>query len=92
MYRLTITQRIKIIKIYYKCGVDSATTTYCALSGNYGLHNRPTTQAIAKSVFTKMEGPVDHRFTRSAEIIAIVSEECVAEEPNVPISRCYLEL
>ena len=44
MDRLTITQRIKLIKTYYKNG-DSATATYCALRGDYGLHNRSTTQA-----------------------------------------------
>ena len=49
MDRLTITQRITIIKIYYKNG-DSATATYRALRGDYGLHNRPTTQAIGKIV------------------------------------------
>ena len=45
MDRLNITQRIKIIKTYYQNG-DSATATYCALRSDYGLHNRPTTQAI----------------------------------------------
>ena len=49
MDRLVITQCIQIIKIYYKNG-DSATTTYCALRGDYGLHNRPTIQAIGKIV------------------------------------------
>ena len=49
MDRLTITQRITIIKIYYKNG-DSATPTYRALRGDYGLHNRPATQAIGKIV------------------------------------------
>ena len=49
MDRLTITQRINIIKNYYKNG-DSATATYCALREDYGLHNRPTTQAIGKIV------------------------------------------
>ena len=39
MYRLTITQRMEIIKI-------SATARYCALTGDYGLHNRSTPQAI----------------------------------------------
>ena len=36
---LTITQRIKIIKTCYKNG-DSAPATYCAVRGDYGLHNR----------------------------------------------------
>ena len=44
MDRLTITQRLKIIKTYNKNG-DSATATYCALREDYGLH---TTQAIGK--------------------------------------------
>ena len=43
------TQRVKIVKTYYKSG-DSATTTCRALRGDYGLHNRPTTQAIDKLV------------------------------------------
>ena len=47
--RLTITQRLKMIKTNYKNG-DSATVTatYRALKGDYGLHNLPTTQAISK--------------------------------------------
>ena len=49
MDHLTITQRIKMIKTYYKNG-DSATATYRTLRGDYGLHNRPTTQAIGKIV------------------------------------------
>ena len=39
MDRLTITQRIKMIKIFYING-DSATPTYCTLRGDYGLDNR----------------------------------------------------
>ena len=76
MDRLTTTQRIKIIKTYYKNG-DSATATYRALRGDYGLHNRQTTQAIGKSVkkfeetgvVTNIERPKHHRFARSAENI-----------------------
>ena len=49
MDRLTKTQSIKMIKTYYITG-DSATVTYRALRGDYGLHNRPTTQAIGKIV------------------------------------------
>ena len=49
MNRLTITQRIKIIKSYYKNG-NSATVTYRALRRDLGLQNHPTTQAIGKSV------------------------------------------
>ena len=52
--RLAIIQCIKIIKIYYKNG-DSATVTYRALRGHYGLHNRLTTQAIGK-IMKKFEG------------------------------------
>ena len=37
MNRVTITQRIQMIKIYYKNG-DSATATYRALGGDNGLH------------------------------------------------------
>jgi hypothetical protein len=98
MDRLTITQRIKIIKTYYKNG-DSATATYRALRGDYGLHNRPTTQAIGKIVkkfeetgaVTNIVRPVHHRFARSAENIAAVSES-VAEDPNVSIPRRSQEL
>ena len=49
MDRLTITQRIKIIKTYYKYG-DCVTATYHAFRGDYGLHNRPTKQAISRIV------------------------------------------
>ena len=60
----------------------------------YGLHNRPTKQAIGKivkqfeetEVFTNIERPVHHRFARSAANIAIISEN-VAEDPNVSIPR-----
>ena len=45
--RLTITQRIKNIKTYYK-NRDFATATYPALIGDYGLHYSPTMQAIGK--------------------------------------------
>ena len=45
--RLTITQCIKIIKTYYQ-NSDSAIATYGALRGDYGLHNRTTTQQLAK--------------------------------------------
>ena len=91
--RLTITQRIKVIKTYNKNG-DSATATYRALRGIYCLNNRPTTQAIGKivrkfeetEVVTDIERPVHLRLARSAENIAIVSES-VAEDPNVSISR-----
>ena len=49
MNRLTIRQRIKIVKTYNKSG-DSATATYRGLRGDYGLHNRPTRQAIYEIV------------------------------------------
>ena len=49
MDRLTINQRIKVNKTYYKNG-DSAIVRYRALRGDYGLHNRPTMQAIGKIV------------------------------------------
>ena len=91
MDHLIITQRIKIIKTYYK-NADSTTATY------YGFHNRPTTQAIGKIVkkfketgmVTNIERPVHHRSGRSAENIAIVSKS-VAEDPKVSISRCFQE-
>ena len=80
MNSLAITQRIKIINTYYK-NDDSVTATYRPLRRDYGLHNRPTTQAIGKimkkfkntGVVTNIEWPVHHRFSRSDENIAIVS-------------------
>ena len=80
MDRLTITQRIKIIKTYYKNG-GLATATYRALKENYGLHNRATTQAIGKIV-KKFE----KTGSRSAENISIVTES-FAEDPNISIPR-----
>ena len=56
MDRLTITQRIKIIKTYYK-NCDSVTTTFIALRGDYSLHNRPATPAIGKIV-EKFDDPL----------------------------------
>ena len=46
---LTVTQCIKMIKIYYKNG-DSATATYQALRGYYYLRNRRITQAVGKII------------------------------------------
>ena len=77
--RLTITKRIKIIKTYYKNG-NSATVTYRALRGDYGLHNRPTPQAIGKIVekfeetvmVTNIRRPVHRHFACSTENIAFV--------------------
>ena len=90
---LTITQRIKVIKIYYKNG-DSAAATYYALREDYDLYNRPTTQAIVKivkkfeetGVVTNIEKPVHHRFAPSGENVAIISES-VAEDTNVLLPR-----
>ena len=72
MDRLTITERIKIIKTYYK-NDDFATAMYCALRRDYGLHNRLATQAIGKiadefeqtGVVINIERPVYHHFARS---------------------------
>ena len=69
---LTITQGTKIIKIDCK-NYDSA------LRGDYGLYNRPSTQAIGKIVKRFEETGVTtnierhYRFARSAENIAVVS-------------------
>ena len=68
------------------------TATYRALMEDYGSHNRPTRQAIGKivkkfgetGVVTNIEKPVHHRFARSVQNIAIVSE-IVAEDLNVLI-------
>ena len=51
MDRLATTQRIKIIRTYCKIG-DSTTVTHRAFIRGYGLHNRPTMQAIGKIVTT----------------------------------------
>ena len=68
MDRLIITQRIQMIKIYYKNG-DSATATYHVL--------RAIGKIVKKfeetGVVTKIEKSVHHRFTRSAENIALVN-------------------
>ena len=72
LHCLTITQRIEIIKTYFK-NDDSTTAKYRALRGDYGLHNRQTTQAIGKivkqsevtGVVTNIERPLYHRFARS---------------------------
>ena len=93
-----LTQRINIIKTYYKNG-NSATATYRALREDCGPHNRPTMQAIEKivqkfeetRVVTNIERPVHHRFARSTGNIAIVSGS-VAEDPNVSIPRRSQEL
>ena len=98
MDRLTITQRTEIIKTYHK-NVDSATATNRALRVDYGLHNRPTKQAIGKIekkfeetvVVTNMVRPVHHRFVSYAENITFVTES-VAEDPNVSITRRSQEL
>ena len=86
-----ITQRIKIIETYYKTA-DSATATYRSLRENYGIHNRPITQAIAKivkkfeetEVVANIESSVYHRFAHSTANIAIVSQN-VGEDPNISI-------
>ena len=66
------------------------------LSSDYGVHNRPTTQAFGKivkkfektGVVTNIKRSVHHRF---AENIGIVSES-VAEDPNVSIPHRSQEL
>ena len=93
--RLTITQRIKIIQTYYK-NSDSATATYHALRVDFGAQNSPITQAIVKKfeetrAVTNIEWPVHHRFVRSAENIAIVSD-ILAEDPSVSIPLRFQEL
>ena len=93
-----MTSNVLSISWFQKYG-DPATATYRALRGDYGFHNRPTTQAIDKivmkfeetEVVTNIEGPVHRRVARFAENISIVSE-CVAENPNVSIPRRSQEL
>ena len=98
--RLAVTQPIKIIKTHYK-NYDSTTATYRAIRGDYGLHNRSTTQVIGKvvknvcceetGVVTNIERPAHHCFARSAENIALVSNS-VAEDMNVSILHRSQEL
>ena len=84
--------------MYCKNG-DSATATYRALRGDYGLHKCPTKQAIGKivkkfeetGVLANIERHKHHRFVRSAENIAIVSES-IAEDPNVSTTHRSQEL
>jgi len=57
MDRLTIEQRVKIIKTYYKSG-DSNIATFRALRDDYGRHNRPTKQVIGKIVKKFEEKPL----------------------------------
>ena len=94
MARLTITQRIKIIKTYSK-NSDSATAKYHALGEDYGLHNRSTTQAIGKilkkfeetRVVTNIERPVHHRFASFAENISV--NVSAVEEPECVDSSLF---
>ena len=77
----------KIIKSYYENG-NSATATYRALRGAYGVHNRSITQAIGKIVKKFEETAavkdiirrVHHRLARSVENFAAVNQS-VAEDP-----------
>ena len=72
MNRLTITQRIKIIKTSYKNG-DSVPATYRALRG--GLNNRPTTQAIGKIVKKFGKTGVIKKFKNLCIIVSLVPLE-----------------
>ena len=83
---------------YYKNSV-SAKATHHASRGDYGLHNRPTTQAINEivkkfeetGVVTNIERPVHYRFASSAENIAIINESIV-KDPNASITLRSQEL
>ena len=87
MDRLTITQRIKIIKTYYKNG-DSATAMYRALRANYGLRNRPTAQLAKEEICRDWSG---HKYCEACAPCAIVTKS-VAEGPNVSIPLRSQEL
>lgn len=90
---LTVEERVKIIKFYYKNG-DSAVSTFRALRADYGRHNRPTQQTISNTVrkfeetgsVIDIARPVHHRNIRSAENIAVVAQS-VEEDPNLSIPR-----
>ena len=66
------------MKTYYKIS-DSGAVTYHGFRGDYGLHNRPTTQAIGKIMKKFEETEVVKNIYHFAENIAIVSES-VAED------------
>jgi len=99
MDRLTIADRVKIVKTYYK-NDDSPAATFRALRGDFGRFNRPTQQAVCKIVkkfektgsVTDIAKPVHHRNARSAENIAAVSES-VADDPiSIPRRAQHLGL
>ena len=98
MVRLTIMQRIKMIKTYYKNGV-SATAKYRVLRGDYGFHNCLTMQAIGKIVkkfketveVTSMEYFLCIIVLRDKLKICVVSES-VAEGPKESIPHRSQEL
>ena len=75
------------------CTKNFATATYLTLRRDYGLHNRPTMQAIANivkkfeetGVVTNIKWPVHHRL---AENIAIVSDSV----PKIRMGRFLVVL
>ena len=82
---LTNIQRLKISKTYYKNG-NSVTASYRALREDYGLHIRPTMQAIGKIVkkfektvvVTNVETPVHHRFAENIAIVKVLDSSYFA--------------
>lgn len=90
MNRLTITERVKIVKTYHKKGSNMA--TFRGLRGGYGAHNRPTTKAILKiskkyeknDSFRDIVSTVDRNFARSTSKIATLSESAVKDSNSRP--------
>ena len=93
MNRLTLEQRYEIIQIYFE-NQSSIRATYRRLRHLYGLHNRPSQQAIRRTVdrfrttysLEDAITPARRRNVRTEENIAAVNES-VEEDPNLSIRR-----
>jgi len=98
MNRLTLEQRYEIIQIYFE-NQSSIRATYRRLRHLYGVHNRPSEQAIRRTVdrfrttysLEDAITPVRRRNVRTEDNIAAVNES-VEEDPNLSIRRRSQEL
>ena len=98
MNRLTLEQRYEIIQIYFE-NQSSIRATYRRLRHFYGVHNRPSEQAIRRTVdrfrttysLEDAITPARRRNVRTEENIAAVNES-VEEDPNLSIRRRSQEL
>lgn len=93
MDRYTIEERVKVIKSHYKNG-ECFVSTFRALRGDFGRHNRPTQPTIT-NIIRKFEetGSVcdvvrrlHHRNARTPENIGAVGAS-VDDDPNLSIPR-----